>query len=206
MRKVAIARAGLPGRPVKLIYYDDQSNLDRSRPLYELMDVDTGERLRTNTAVPAMPIVMQRRPSSAARLAGSEHRIPLPHYFVHHAHSGPSAQQVSPRASSWRQSRIRCGAPPCLAPDGYRVAMGGAHIQAKPVQLLPRIRSASLLNKHGVAVATKCAVTADARGQQPASASEEGRMAKGDLHHANCSSERLLRLSGPRFRTPVNRR
>lgn len=59
------ARGGLLGRPVKLVYYDDQSNPSVVPGLYtKLMDVDKVDVLvsgyATNMVAPAMPVVMQK--------------------------------------------------------------------------------------------------------------------------------------------------
>jgi branched-chain amino acid transport system substrate-binding protein len=59
------ARGGLLGRPVKLIYYDDQSNPSSVPGLYtKLLDVDKVDIVvsgyATNMIAPAMPIVMQK--------------------------------------------------------------------------------------------------------------------------------------------------
>ena len=58
------AKGGLLGRPVKLVYYDDQSNPSTIPGLYtKLLDVDKvdiiGSSYATNMVAPAMPIVMQ---------------------------------------------------------------------------------------------------------------------------------------------------
>ncbi|HWB49888.1 MAG TPA: amino acid ABC transporter substrate-binding protein, partial [Stellaceae bacterium] len=58
-------KGGLLGRPVKLIYYDDQSNPATVPGIYtKLMDVDKVDLLvsgyATNMVAPAMPIVMQK--------------------------------------------------------------------------------------------------------------------------------------------------
>ena len=59
------ARGGLLGRPVKLVYYDDQSNPSTVPGLYtKLLDVDKVDIVvsgyATNMVAPAMPIVMQK--------------------------------------------------------------------------------------------------------------------------------------------------
>jgi branched-chain amino acid transport system substrate-binding protein len=59
------ARGGLLGRPVKLVYYDDQSNPSTVPGLYtKLLDVDKVDVVvsgyATNMVAPAMPIVMQK--------------------------------------------------------------------------------------------------------------------------------------------------
>jgi branched-chain amino acid transport system substrate-binding protein len=58
------AKGGLLGRPVKLVYYDDQSNPSTVPGLYtKLIDVDKVDIIAssyaTNMVAPAMPIVMQ---------------------------------------------------------------------------------------------------------------------------------------------------
>ena len=57
------ARGGLLGRPVQLVYYDDQSNGSLVPGIYtKLLDVDKVDLVvssyATNVAAPAMPIVM----------------------------------------------------------------------------------------------------------------------------------------------------
>jgi branched-chain amino acid transport system substrate-binding protein len=59
------AKGGLLGRPVKLIYYDDQSNPSTVPGIYtKLLDVDKVELVvggyATNMNAPAMPVVMQK--------------------------------------------------------------------------------------------------------------------------------------------------
>jgi len=60
------AKGGLLGRPVKLIYYDDQSNPSTVPGLYtKLLDVDNADLVTggyaTNMIAPAMPVVMQHK-------------------------------------------------------------------------------------------------------------------------------------------------
>jgi branched-chain amino acid transport system substrate-binding protein len=59
------ARGGLLGRPVKLVYYDDQTNPSAVPGLYtKLLDVDKVDIVvsgyGTNMIAPAMPVVMQK--------------------------------------------------------------------------------------------------------------------------------------------------
>jgi branched-chain amino acid transport system substrate-binding protein len=59
------AKGGLLGRPVKLTYYDDQSNPSTVPGIYtKLIDVDRVELVlgpyATNMAAPAMPVIMQK--------------------------------------------------------------------------------------------------------------------------------------------------
>ena len=60
------ARGGLLGRPVKLIYYDDQSNPATVPGIYtKLLDVDKVDLIigayGTHMLAPAMPVAMQRK-------------------------------------------------------------------------------------------------------------------------------------------------
>jgi len=59
------AKGGLLGRPVKLVYYDDQTNPSTVPGIYtKLLDVDKVDLVlgpyATNIAAPAMPVVMQK--------------------------------------------------------------------------------------------------------------------------------------------------
>src|SRR6201993_3982499 len=59
------AKGGLLGRPVKLIYYDDQSNPSTVPGIYtKLLDVDKVDVVvgpyATNMMAPSMPVVMQK--------------------------------------------------------------------------------------------------------------------------------------------------
>jgi branched-chain amino acid transport system substrate-binding protein len=59
------AKGGLLGRPVKLVYYDDQSNPATVPGIYtKLLDVDKADLVlsgyATNMVAPAMPVVMQK--------------------------------------------------------------------------------------------------------------------------------------------------
>lgn len=59
------AKGGLLGRPVKLVYYDDQTNASTVPGIYtKLMDVDKVDIVvsgyATNMIAPAMPVVMQK--------------------------------------------------------------------------------------------------------------------------------------------------
>jgi branched-chain amino acid transport system substrate-binding protein len=58
------AKGGLLGRPVDLVYYDDQSNPSNVPPIYtKLIDVDRVDLLigpyATNMVAPAIPVIMQ---------------------------------------------------------------------------------------------------------------------------------------------------
>jgi branched-chain amino acid transport system substrate-binding protein len=60
------AKGGLLGRPVKLVYYDDQSDPATVPGIYsKLLDVDKVDLIigayATNMLAPAMPVAMQRK-------------------------------------------------------------------------------------------------------------------------------------------------
>ena len=60
------AKGGLLGRPVKLVYYDDQTNPSTVPGIYtKLLDVDKVDLIvggyGTNMVAPAMPVVMQKK-------------------------------------------------------------------------------------------------------------------------------------------------
>ncbi|HEX4328337.1 MAG TPA: ABC transporter substrate-binding protein, partial [Burkholderiales bacterium] len=64
-QKEVNAKGGLLGRPVELVYYDDQSNPSTVPGIYtKLLDVDKVDVIvsgyATNMQAPAMPVVMQR--------------------------------------------------------------------------------------------------------------------------------------------------
>src|SRR5258708_6444691 len=62
----ANAKGGLLGRPVKLVYYDDQSKPDTVPGIYtKLLDVDKVDLVvggyATNMVAPAMPVIIQKQ-------------------------------------------------------------------------------------------------------------------------------------------------
>ena len=82
------AKGGLLGRPVKLIYYDDQTNPSTIPGIYsKLLDVDTVDLIiggyGTNMLAPAMPLVMQRKKMFIGLLGlGVNTEFNYPNYFV----------------------------------------------------------------------------------------------------------------------------
>jgi branched-chain amino acid transport system substrate-binding protein len=78
------AKGGLLGRPVKLVFYDDQSNPSTVPGIYtKLIDVDKVNLVvsgyATNMVAPAMPVVMQKNkvfPSLFALDANAEFKYP----------------------------------------------------------------------------------------------------------------------------------
>ena len=81
-------KGGLLGRPVKLIYYDDQTNPSTVPGIYaKLLDVDKVDLIiggyGTNMLAPAMPLVMQRKKLFIGLLGlGVNSEFNYPNYFV----------------------------------------------------------------------------------------------------------------------------
>ena len=82
------AKGGLLGRPVKLIYYDDQTNPSTVPGIYsKLLDVDKVDLIiggyGTNMLAPAMPLVIQRKKLFIGLLGlGVNSEFNYPNYFV----------------------------------------------------------------------------------------------------------------------------
>src|SRR6516162_1983660 len=89
------ARGGLLGRPVQLIYYDDQSNGSLVPGIYaKLLDVDKVDLVissyGTNVAAPAIPIVMQKNKLFISMFSiGLNTEFKYPRYFSMHP-AGPN--------------------------------------------------------------------------------------------------------------------
>jgi branched-chain amino acid transport system substrate-binding protein len=81
------AKGGLLGRPVELVYYDDQSNPSNVPALYtKLITVDKVDLLlgpyATNMVAPAMPVIMQNNKTTISFLAiGINRHFNYPRYF-----------------------------------------------------------------------------------------------------------------------------
>jgi branched-chain amino acid transport system substrate-binding protein len=81
-------KGGLLGRPVKLVYYDDQTNPSTVPGIYsKLLDVDKVDLIiggyATNMLAPAMPLVMQRKRFFVGLLGlGVNSEFNYPNYFV----------------------------------------------------------------------------------------------------------------------------
>ncbi|HWE21223.1 MAG TPA: amino acid ABC transporter substrate-binding protein [Hyphomicrobiaceae bacterium] len=92
------AKGGLLGRPVKLIYYDDQTNPSTVPGIYsKLLDIDKVDLIiggyGTNMLAPAMPLVMQRKKLFIGLLGlGVNSEFNYPNYFV----MIPSGQDPKP--------------------------------------------------------------------------------------------------------------
>ncbi len=82
------AKGGLLGRPVKLLYYDDQTNPATVPGIYtKLIDVDKVDLIiggyATNMLAPAMPVVMQKKKLFIGLLGlGVNTEFNYPRYFV----------------------------------------------------------------------------------------------------------------------------
>jgi len=81
------AKGGLLGRPVKLVYYDDQSNPATVPGIYtKLLDVDKVDLVvsgyATNMVAPAMPVVMQKKKTFIGLFAlDANGEFNYPNYF-----------------------------------------------------------------------------------------------------------------------------
>src|SRR5215210_6326113 len=81
-------KGGLLGRPVKLVFYDDQSNPSTVPGIYtKLLDVDKVELVvggyATNMLAPAMPVVMQKNKTFIGLLGlAVNSEFKYPNYFV----------------------------------------------------------------------------------------------------------------------------
>jgi branched-chain amino acid transport system substrate-binding protein len=92
------ARGGLLGRPVQLVFYDDQTNASTVPGIYtKLIDVDKVDILMgaaTNVIIAAMPIIIQRNKLVMSLLAlAINDQFNYPRYF-HSASFGPEAKTV----------------------------------------------------------------------------------------------------------------
>ena len=91
------AKGGMLGRPVKLVYYDDQSNPSTIPGIYtKLLDVDKVELIvgayATALLAPAMPIVIQKKKTFIGLLGlAVNSEFHYPNYFVM-VPSGPDAK------------------------------------------------------------------------------------------------------------------
>jgi len=94
------ARGGLLGRPVKLVYYDDQSNPSTVPGIYtKLLDVDKVDIVvsgyATNMVAPAMPVVMQHDRTFFALLGLAVNtEFHYPRYFSITPTGGPRPKEA----------------------------------------------------------------------------------------------------------------
>src|SRR5580704_10524327 len=93
------AKGGLLGRPVKLVFYDDQSNPSTVPGLYtKLLDVDQVDLVvsgyATNMTVPAMPIAVQRNRTFFSLLGlAVNSEFHYPRYFSITPTGGPKPKE-----------------------------------------------------------------------------------------------------------------
>ena len=93
------AKGGILGRPVKLIYYDDQSNPSTVPGIYtKLLDVDKVDMVisgyATNMIAPAMPVIMQHRRTFLGLLGLAVNtEFNYPNYFSIGPTGGPKPKQ-----------------------------------------------------------------------------------------------------------------
>ena len=92
------AKCGLLGRPVQLVFYDDQTNASIIPGIYaKMIDIDKVDLLMgaaTNLIVAAMPLIMQRHKMVMVLVAlGSNDEFKYPRYFQTAAW-GPDAKGV----------------------------------------------------------------------------------------------------------------
>jgi hypothetical protein len=104
------AKGGLLGRPVKLVYYDDQSKPAAVPEIYtKLLDVDKVDLVvgpyATNMNAPAMPVVMQKGKTFISLFAlGLNSEFNFPKYFSM-LPTGRTRNPPLPRGSSRSQRR-----------------------------------------------------------------------------------------------------
>ncbi len=93
------AKGGILGRPVKLVYYDDQSNPSTVPGIYtKLLDVDKVDMVisgyATNMVAPAMPVIMQHRRTFLGLLGLAVNtEFNYPNYFSIGPTGGPKPKQ-----------------------------------------------------------------------------------------------------------------
>jgi branched-chain amino acid transport system substrate-binding protein len=93
------AKGGLLGRPVKLVYYDDQSNPATVPGIYtKLLDVDKVDLVisgyATNMVAPAMPVIMQHQRTFLGLLGlAANSEFNYPNYFSIGPTGGPHPKQ-----------------------------------------------------------------------------------------------------------------
>jgi branched-chain amino acid transport system substrate-binding protein len=93
------AKGGLLGRPVKLIYYDDQSTPSTIPGIYtKLLDVDHVDMVvsgyATNMIAPAMPVIMQHKRTFLGLLGlAANSEFNYPNYFSISPTGGPHPKQ-----------------------------------------------------------------------------------------------------------------
>ena len=94
------AKGGLLGRPVELVYYDDQSTPANVPGIYaKLIDIDKVDLLigpyATNMIAAAMPTIMERKMTTIGMMGLAVNRqFHYPRYFSHAAHRTGGSPRV----------------------------------------------------------------------------------------------------------------
>ena len=147
------AKGGLLGRPVKLVYYDDQTNPSTVPGIYtKLLDVDKVDLIiggyGTNMLAPAMPLVMQRKKLFIGLLGlGVNSEFNYPNYFIM-IPSGPDPKTRSPRISSTRRRRRPQAA-------DHRDRRGRCRVRAQRRRRRPRERQESTASRSSTTRTTR---------------------------------------------------
>ena len=134
-------RGGILGRPVKLVYYDDQSNPSSVPAIYtKLLDVDKVDIVTsgyaTNMIAPAMPVVMQHDRTFFSLLGlAVNSEFHYPRYFSVTPTGGPNPKEAFSEAF-FAVAMAQTPKPETLALTGAdaefpRNALDGARAQAK---------------------------------------------------------------------------
>ena len=139
------ARGGLLGRPVKLVYYDDQSNPSTVPGIYtKLLDVDKVDIVvsgyATNMVAPAMPVVIGHNRTFLALFGlATNSEFNYPKYFAIQPVGGPKPKEAFARGF-FSVAMAQNPKPTTVAMIGAdaefpRNAMDGARIVAKELGL-----------------------------------------------------------------------
>ena len=134
-------RGGILGRPVKLVYYDDQSNPSSVPAIYtKLLDVDKVDIVTsgyaTNMIAPAMPVIMQHDRTFFSLLGlAVNSEFHYPRYFSVTPTGGPNPKEAFSEAF-FAVAMAQTPKPETLALTGAdaefpRNALDGARAQAK---------------------------------------------------------------------------
>ena len=152
------ARGGMLGRPVKLVYYDDQSNPSTVPGLYtKLLDVDKVDIVisgyGTNMIAPALPVIMQHKRTFLGLLGLAVNtEFNYPNYFSITPTGGPHPKQSFSKGF-FEVAMAQNPKPTTLALVGAdaefpRNAIEGAHELAKAAGPEDRLRQ-DLPAEHG---------------------------------------------------------
>lgn len=133
------AKGGINGRPLELVYYDDQSNPANVPPIYtKLIDVDKVDLVcsnGTNLTTPAMPVVMERGRTMMAMFAlAVNDKFKYPRYFQTMPYGPAGAESIS--AGFFNAAMTMDPKPATVALVGAdaefsKTAVAGARAQAK---------------------------------------------------------------------------